>query len=84
MPYLHSLLAAYRDALSAGDDLPLRDARALLAAATSAPDRGRALAAIALALVRAPVMPNNNLSPLAVRRRYLHAPSVRDGRDAAG
>jgi hypothetical protein len=61
VPYLESLLTAYQTGLDDRPAVSLRAARAALAVATSADDRGRALAAVACALVRERVIPKSVL-----------------------
>lgn len=82
MPYLESLLTAYQTGLDDRPVISLIVARAALAVATSADDRGRALAAVACALVRERVIPHRSSSLRKIGWASIDTSSVGDACDS--
>jgi hypothetical protein len=75
--YLDALLSAYHAELTNGSNLDVETARAALAEATSAEERGRRLAAVAMALVRESLIRSGSFLPPA-NRPPIGTTSVRD------
>ncbi len=81
MPYIDSLTTAFADASLAPLSLALEEARNELALAQSGAERGRALAAVAAALVNESRTSSGSSSSSAVDLSPPSSLSVRDGCD---